>query len=342
METDATQHAHIIAVTVTYGNRAELCSSTIRAALAAKADRVVVVINGADPAASSSLHRDWDNDARVIFVDLERNLGSAGGYAAGIAFSSDQWGPDSRLWLLDDDNLPHKDCLDRLVETAAGLEKKSESQFVLFSNRRSNPSHAKLADGIAVERVFPPVGSFVYFDILRRLNERQQRPGNPSPDIREIPYGPYGGMLIASRVASSSGGPTVSHFVYEDDTEFTYRLSRQGLKLVWVGSAHVDDNDPKWTDQAAGSGLVGMFTSRDSDRLYLAVRNRVYFDVLRCEEAGHFVRLACNGLVFTFVSVAVCLRYRRFRSLHIYGKALAGSFSMVMATKRTNVRSRAA
>ncbi|WP_156354288.1 glycosyltransferase [Gordonia sp. HS-NH1] len=339
----------VIAVTVTYGDRAGLCNETVRAALDARAARVVVVLNGSSPTASAAIHERWSRNPAVDIVLSETNLGSAGGYAMGIEAAGYLATDADRLWLLDDDNLPRPDCLQLLLEAATAIEQRTGQVCVVFANRTANPLHSRLSRGMAVDDAYPAPGSYIYFDVLSRLEACIQRglghlptpeAFTESPSMRQIPYGPYGGMLINARLATEYGTPSLAHFVYEDDTEYTFRFNRNGVPLVWVESAKVDERDAKWTQQASGAGLVGMLTSDQSDRLYLSVRNRVFFDIARCTALSDYVRLIVNGALYTFAVLLLSLRHGHWRSAVTYARAVLAVATMPRHTVITRMFSR--
>ena len=314
----------VVAITVTYGDRARFCNNTIGAALDAGANQVVVVLNGAAPAASSAISEAWSDNQYVHIVDTGENLGSAGGYAAGLQAARGVCGEASRLWLLDDDNLPKQDCLQLQLAAAREVESRASAECVVFANRTANPIHALLARGDEPSHVFPPAGSFIYFDLLTRIRRRRRKLTSPPGDhkVREVPYGPYGGMLLPTHLAVKHGPPDVEYFVYEDDTEFTYRLALNGVSLAWIAAAIVDDQDRKWTEDSGRNGLSGMLLSEHASRLYLSVRNRAYFDLLRCSTATDYVRFTANALVYTTAVIALVVRHQRWRSAGTYFRAV--------------------
>lgn len=100
---NAINPSQVTVVTVTYGDRRHLLEPVLRAALAQEVGKIIVVNNGTS----------WNVDAlanamgsKVIVLNMDGNVGSAGGYSEGIALAMET--ECKAIWLLDDDNLPKK------------------------------------------------------------------------------------------------------------------------------------------------------------------------------------------------------------------------------------------
>lgn len=106
------------AVIVTYGNRLLFVEQVLRGAFVAGAGHGVLVDNGTEPAVAQALKSCtalWGT-GRVTYIRLERNGGSAEGFAAGIAAAAQR--PDTRhIWLLDDDTVADTSTLKALMQT---------------------------------------------------------------------------------------------------------------------------------------------------------------------------------------------------------------------------------
>lgn len=148
----------------------------------------------------------------VRHVRLERNAGSAGGFAAGVEAAL-ATGADW-LWLMDDDAEPHPDALELLLSSAPAHD----------------PSVAALCSA-----VLAPSGEIDVLHrgfvgrLLRALPADRYRPGSTP----RVGFSSYTGLLVRAAAARAAGPPRADMFTWGDDVEFSIRLSAHGeLRLV--------------------------------------------------------------------------------------------------------------
>ncbi len=127
----------VTVVTVTYGDRWRYLEKVL-ARLddldgAERITGIVVVANGAAPAARRHLAEAAAGDRRLRLVELAENRGSAAGFGAGIARAL-EWDGDC-LWVLDDDNLPEPGALQALFDA-----RRAHPEAALQSLRPGHPS----------------------------------------------------------------------------------------------------------------------------------------------------------------------------------------------------------
>lgn len=271
-------------VTVTYGSRFCFLSQVIEGALANGAGGILVVDNCADDDCRRGLAQLRDKYGQWLdILSLPANTGSAGGYKAGLKEMLDQRRFDY-VWLLDDDNVPQDDALRSLLVQYQALGKEYPcDRLALLSFRDSMKILNQLVSGVPMGHVFPRRSSFRKLHVLdmlektfRSLSGSRCSADALPRDCIEIPYAFYGGLFFHRAVLSSIGFPDDRLFLYGDDMEFTYRLSRKGGRIFLIPASRVEDVDPSWKKRAKGSPRVLM---ADSDlRAYYSLRNSVYFD----------------------------------------------------------------
>ena len=121
----------IFAVILTF-NRRDLVTRCLESIFAQShaCDRVVVIDNCSSDGTAEMLREDWGD--RVEVHTLSRNIGASGGFNAGIRVAY-QSGADF-VWVMDDDVLPEKDALAKLVEADQFLADRGVARaFVLSS-----------------------------------------------------------------------------------------------------------------------------------------------------------------------------------------------------------------
>lgn len=314
-------------VTVTYGSRAELCAQTILGAIDAGCQNVIVVFNGCTESVVNEVQTLTRRQSlSVTSVINPINLGSAGGYNLGLKTAIDRE-PDL-IWLLDDDNCPEPGAL-----AAAVQEWDTRVDVAVFCSRSGSPDHTKLQQGWPPSLVFPPSGSFMYFDIWQRISRlvRTRKAATCTPiDLGrsvQVPYGPYGGLLVTPALIRKAGLPDPSLFLYEDDTDYSYRLGLAKAQLVWCRDALVIDQDGKWTEKNGLSGLYGVAASDDRQRLYIATRNRSTFDLRRARTSGFLLaRMSLNVVVYATMFTVSALRSGRRSNIPLFFGAVIDGF----------------
>jgi GT2 family glycosyltransferase len=276
----------VCAVIVTYGNRASLCTQAVHGALESGAGRVVVVDNGSTETAREAISAlAAGSHGRVELHSIGQNLGSAGGFGRGIELAL-RHAECSELWLLDDDTVPGAPALGELLAWRRRLAAELGTSVAVVSYRPARLFQRLVVRGTSVASVYPSRSAVMGFnvaDITRKVRNRllANRPsGRASAQPIQIPYGPYGGLLISRDLVDRVGYPNAELFVYEDDTEYTWRLGAASGGLFLVPTSVVADLEPSWPDRARGRSMFARVLTSDSPgRAFYQVRNRVFFEV---------------------------------------------------------------
>ncbi len=198
----------VVAVVVTYNRRPLLLDCL--AGIAAQTQPVArtLLVDNASTDGTAEAVRDLD----VEVVRLERNAGSAGGFAEGVRLAREfdsEW-----LWLMDDDSSPEPDVLERLLDappagdrsTVALCPKVVYADGTLDRNQRGD-----------------------FRRRLRPLPESAYRAGHHPP----IGFLSFVGALVRTEAARATEPPRADFFVWGDDVEYSLRLRRTGeIRLV--------------------------------------------------------------------------------------------------------------
>ncbi|MGC0144708.1 NAD-dependent epimerase/dehydratase family protein [Pseudactinotalea sp. Z1732] len=241
--TSSERTPRVAAVVVTY-NRAEL----LRHCLDALAEQrvgpaAVVVIDNNSTDGSGEVARSHRLGADVM--TLPRNVGGAGGFAAGMARALARHSPDW-LWLMDDDTIPGPGALEELLKVSLAFPR----DLSVLSSR------AVWTDG----RVHP-------------MNVSRERVGGPATDRRNaaaansrvIRTASFVSILIRGQEARRHGLPLADYFIWGDDTEYSSRLLREGVGLQVAGSV-VEHRTAEFASWQNNPG----------QRFYYEVRNKIW------------------------------------------------------------------
>lgn len=282
----------VCAVIVTYGDRNELLRQTVQAVLRSAVAHVVVVYNG------NWLPGNAIDDPRIENLRLDANLGSAGGFRAGIEAAM-RLDADYYL-LLDDDNLPAPACLGHLIAAHASLG--GGQLLALQAFRPSQPwQRVVVHEGVLTIGRPNTYGYFNFFN-ERHLLHRQLAPGapqqaattKPNHSLIRINVAAYGGLFITREALLLGELPDPRYFCYYDDLDFTDRLTRRRVAIYLCADAVIEDLETSW--HAGEERAHPVFSAKTADlKIYLDLRNAFIF--YRSRMTNRFLYLL-NGVGF--------------------------------------------
>jgi len=259
-----------VAIIVTYGNRAELCLRVIEAAFGNGVDQVLVIDNGSPEENAAKLRFAAANDARIVLLRQDENLGSAGGIARGLERAIDL--RPEYIWFLDDDNLPNADCLARLLCTQSAMSSVFP-EAVLYCYRgstRIDDLHAITRGKVKRYRRNAFLGFSFGARLVGKIRMYHTNRTVPYPIIRTF-FGPYGGMFAKRQTFERLGKPREDYFLYADDHEYCSRMERLGIDQFLVYPAQIHDLDISF------SAVAGPLDPAASGfKIYYQVRNHTH------------------------------------------------------------------
>jgi rhamnopyranosyl-N-acetylglucosaminyl-diphospho-decaprenol beta-1,3/1,4-galactofuranosyltransferase len=152
----------------------------------------------------------------VLARTLDHNRGGAGGFHDGLAWAIDR---DAGLvWLMDDDGLPARECLPRLLEHDYDfwgplVVDESDPEQLVFPMRL--PGGTTVVRDVAGARARASAG--VLADIVI----------------------PFNGVLVTSELVDRIGLPREEFFIWGDDVEYLWRAREAGARVATVTDAVV-------------------------------------------------------------------------------------------------------
>ena len=254
-------------LTVTYGNREKYVKRLVEAAqVLPNVKRIIIVWNGNRP-----LEQDFFMKNLIHNVYMDTNTGSATAYSKGIETFLTKYQSLDYLWMLDDDNLPKTHSLESLLE-----DYRTDDGSSVYNAFRIDRTELKQR---GYQRYEP--NSFFEFSIASKIrNKFFDLKKAKTKDKRFITCEtvPYGGLLLPVGLVRTIGLPKKEMYLYSDDNEYTYRLTKQGLIIKTDTEAHIVDMEESWYRKTSKPMFETVF---HTDKLFNAVytiRNRVFFE----------------------------------------------------------------
>lgn len=156
----------------------------------------------------------YDN---VHYIRLKENTGGAGGFEAGFRYILENMPDADWIWVMDDDAFPREDTLEKLL-LHKDIPDMGALVPLIFGNelQKFQIYHHKT------------VSRYLNSDLCVAESETEL-----TKECTPIEANAFVGPLIKMSVVRDIGVPDGGLFIYGDDTEYTYRISRKyGLYLV--------------------------------------------------------------------------------------------------------------
>jgi rhamnopyranosyl-N-acetylglucosaminyl-diphospho-decaprenol beta-1,3/1,4-galactofuranosyltransferase len=276
-----------IAVVVTY-NRRQLLSECIQALRnqTRKLDAILVVNNG-----STDTTQQWLQQQKDLFFVTQENVGSSGGFATAIKWAYDHG--YSWIWCMDDDGYPREDALEKILYKAdeplmlrncAVLNKEDKRSFVWNTKNYASIQEVK-------ERVIEGVGH------------------------------PFNGTMLHRRIVERVGYPKPKLFLWGDETEYFYRITRKNNIPVCTIADSIHYHP------ATAFSYKKDWDYQTSWKMYFYVRNR--FHIHKAKFSNKAIALF-NYLCFLVAFTGVIFYYQktdRFKKLSFMFWPAADAFA---------------
>ena len=243
----------VVAVTVTY-NDAEYLKNCVEhlCSQIAPLHKIIIVDNNSNEtnkAIIAEIKAKYQDAIDVL--ELKENLGGAGGFESGMRYAKEQYDPDW-YWIMDADAYPESDCLEKLLSHCGdeknigylapliyGVDLKA---YQLYHHKRTTRY---------LERDIP-----LYSDYSQ------------IPDVSDIICDAFVGPLFSKEAVEEVGFPDGGLFIYGDDMEYTYRVTRKFPALL------IKDAVINHRDQPASNGVQ---QPKNWWKDYYMYRNRLLF-----------------------------------------------------------------
>lgn len=212
----------VAAIVVTY-NRKKLLMECLDAILEQtfKVSKIIIIDNNStDNTYEDLLSKGYIDNECIKYIKIEKNIGGAGGFYEGMKYAYNEnydW-----LWIMDDDTIPNKDCLENLIKMLKKIEDK-EISFLASEVYGVNgePMNVPQIDSSLDENGYQGWYRYLEYGIVR------------------IEQATFVSLLINRRAIEKCGLPIKEYFIWGDDTEYTRRITKYFGKAYFVGKSKV-------------------------------------------------------------------------------------------------------
>jgi GT2 family glycosyltransferase len=233
----------VITVVVAYDRRDLLLAGLDALAAQTRRPDLVVVLDNASTDGTPAAVREWSatHDLPVDLVELPRNTGGAGGFAAGLARAVHRHGADA-VWLMDDDTVPTPGALAAALKALHDTGSALVASRVVWTDGRDHP-----------------------------MNTPRERPGVTAAERAAaaghlpIRSASFVALLLDAAAVRADGLPEAAFFLWNDDFEFSTRLLRH-RRGVWCRDSVVEHRTKTFGSTDADPG----------ERFVLEVRNKLW------------------------------------------------------------------
>lgn len=272
----------VCGVIVTYGDRIHLLSQVIDSLCKEMINEIVLIDNG------SSIPKKLEELRQTSFPNLiihrfEENTGTAKSFKKGIELATNT--NCEFIWLLDDDTIAEAGSLQHLIHTWQSLYKKgNEKDLALCSYRKDRPNFAKAVTDEDANAILPLKNNFAGFHLktfLSKIAERifsEPKTDTQSKELVRINAASYGGLFFHKKLIEKIGLPDESYFLYVDDFDFSFRITKNNGQILLVTKSILRDLESSFYLPAKKKLLYhsALDAGRDSSAYY-AIRNTIYF-----------------------------------------------------------------
>jgi len=267
----------VAVVTVTYGKRWDFLSQVINAVINdVHVVKFIIVDNG------SRNQKEIEDGVKiygekVLIIRHDKNLGSAGGFHAGLKAVRDI--DCDFVFLLDDDNVPEVGAIDRFLDIKNNLLK--EDKVVIMGNRVDLSGSQEYFYKPSLRDLNPKGTFFEVFSFDKLINFIKLIIGINSKKGPFLPIIPtvgfiYGGAFLPIQAVREASLPDKSLVLYGDDIAYSWGVKKAGYKSYISTSPVIHDVDSSFGD----SHIFGLFNPETHPfKVYYRIRNMVRISI---------------------------------------------------------------
>ncbi|GAC1597494.1 MAG: glycosyltransferase [Pseudarthrobacter sp.] len=241
--------SNVVAVVVTF-NRRDLLETTLRGITSGTVQpSAIVVVDNASTDETADFLASYGGPVATDTIRLNQNLGGAGGFVVGMERAVLDHAADF-VWIMDDDTEPQPEALAEALAAshayaaASGGEPSFVASRVVWTDGRDHP----------MNRMRSRLGA-----------SAQDRAAAARAGGVQIRTASFVSILISAAEVRRHGLPIADYFIWNDDLEYTARISRR-RNAISVESSVASHHTKSFGDAGADPGA----------RFYYEVRNKLW------------------------------------------------------------------
>lgn len=266
---------------VTYGDRFQYLERVLNSCISeGKKDgrlfEIIVVDNASTSTEKITNFIKENENANIKHIILEENIGSAGGFSAGMKYFLET--ESDYLLILDDDNEPEKGFIDLYINSFSIFPKERKDKVILSGRRvftdenlfyKNTPFYSpKYMFGY---NLFNP--KVVYMLIRKHFKKDTKRKEEDFSPIYIKKDLAWGGTIFSRKIIEKTGFPLEYLFTYEEDFEYGLRAIEKGFQIFQLYVPYIKDVDMS----NRSDGFISILIEETGDfRTYYRVRNNAY------------------------------------------------------------------
>lgn len=239
----------VASIIVTY-NRKDLLIKCLEANLrqSHKLEEIVVINNASNDGTHEILEdfKKENRDNNITIINLESNIGGAGGFYEGIKYSITK--EYDFYWIMDDDTIPQKDALEKMLE----------------KNNELNEKIGFLCSNVLFKDNTPCLMNIPapYYIWNEHINNGVVRLESTS----------FVSALIKKEAIKEVGLPIKEFFIWGDDSEYTRRISKNyNCYMVSDSIVHHLMNNNSYVDIVTeGENRLGRYFYEYRNKFYIS------------------------------------------------------------------------
>lgn len=213
----------------------------------------IIVVNNNSTDGTNKILNIWqskENSIKKIVINLEENVGGSGGFYYGLEKSLEldsDW-----IWVSDDDAYPDKDAFSNLNRYLTSKTESERNNIAALCGQIINNGTIDILHRRRIKQ-----GLFKIKQVAVSTEEYK----NNEFDINLFSYV---GSLLSKKHLKEAGLPEKDYFIYYDDTEHSYRISKLG-RIVCIPKVKITHD------------INMSFDGKVNWKGYYALRNRMLF-----------------------------------------------------------------
>jgi len=292
----------VTVVVVTYSDRFHLLNQVLDSCLDSGIKNIIVVDNASNENSKKQLkHYSEMKSSKINVIWNSSNLGSAKAYKQGLKKAYEL--NSEFIWLLDDDNKPRKGSLNKLVEF---WKSKPEDVATLLSFRPDRQQYKQAIQENNSDLVLSLKNSFSGFHLKEKILNIFKFKKVSDVKFGQVAYAPYGGMFFEKSILDKIGYPNEDFFLYSDDHDWSYRITKMNKKIYLILESIIDDIDTSWAIKDEKSTVFIKIKNAPSLRVYYTIRNRMLFE--KKYLISNSIVYLFNRFIFTFILSIYCYK----------------------------------